>query len=105
MLFRSVKMIEREGLIENTWKTQNGFFRLFTSLNCGKMYTAQGLNNPPNKKLDFVILRKNSKNCVFVNVFEAYKEKPTIKDVKISLDAETANITIDNKNYKISTSI
>ena len=100
-----VKMIEREGLIENTWKTQNGFFRLFTSLDCGKMYTAQGLNNPPNKKLDFVILRQNSKNCVFVNVFEAYKENPTIKDVKISLDAETANITINNKNYKISTSI
>ena len=78
-----VSRLQKKAMHTQEWKTPHGYLRLF-SLGTGmEIYTAKGPNCPPDRTLQYVVQRRRAKECVFVNVFEAYQKEPAIKTVQM----------------------
>ncbi len=84
-------------VIVQEWKTPHGSFRLFSYGEEGGIYAAKGPNLPPEKQLDYIIQRQSAKQCLFINVFEAYQDEPAVCSVQISVKDSTALVTVNGE--------
>ena len=84
-------------VIVQEWKTPHGSSRLFSYGEEGGIYAANGPNLPPEKQLDYIIQRQSAKQCLFINVFEAYQDEPAVCSVQISVKDSTALVTVNGE--------
>ena len=99
-LFKSVCEIEDAENMVRTWKTPHGFFKIHIFGGGGKVFTAKAPMVPPDCLCDYLVERQVSNKCVFVNVFESFRDIPAIERVEYHFNNNLC-IKVNDKEYLV----
>ena len=84
------------------WDSPHGAMQVFSWAEEAECYIAKGPNNPPDIELDYLIRRGRGKDCVFVHVFEAYRDRPKITAVSVSREQYGVLVSVGGKLHRFS---
>lgn len=93
-LLTDVYSYTAEGITKLTYDCKDGVSLDIHALSDGKeLIFAKGDNNPATSKISYVMERCFEKECVYINVFEAYKDGNNVID-KVDAANENGSVTV-----------
>ena len=96
-----VKKLAVSGVVEHSFKIDNGHFNLFSLVDEHIIYRALGPDCPSINDVNYIINRKIGESALFINVFEAFAETPEIKNVEVERADTGVLVKVNNKSFKI----
>lgn len=93
----------RKGITTFNYVSENGNLNVHTLSDGLELIMAEGPDNPANRNVAYLLERTTESSPVFVNVIEAFKDTPTVKEVCASLEGGKVTVNVTENSGKLRT--
>ena len=93
--------VKNDGVVKLSYDCGGFDLDIHTLAGGMELVFAQGPNNPATSDISYLLERTSAKNVIYVNVIEAHKSAPTVKNVNISVQNRKVSVKIEESSGKV----